>query len=129
MFVGDVSPQTGSCSNILLERMKASRDADMAQVTLKYPVLVKNKYCKFHWNTSGTCCDEAKLTAALPKYLDKWVDDLQSFTIKVNDFQKIIKENNWKIVNRMISLYKWADDTIKKGNHKFTVNTMKILKK
>jgi len=101
----------------------------MSQITLKLPAIQTNKYCKLHWNSSGTCCDEAKLSAALPVYLDTWVEDLQSFTLKINDLSKLIKENNWEIVNRMISLYKWADDTIKKGNHKFSVNTMNILRK
>lgn len=129
LLIGHASAQTGTCNNILIERIKASSDPDLKLVTIKTPAVLTNKYCKFHWNTLGTCCDETKLTPALPKFLDKWVGDLQRFTLKINDFSKLVKENNWFLVNRLISLYKWADDSIKKGNHRFTVDAMNVLKK
>lgn len=129
LLLGRAVCNTSSCNNILTDRIRAMLTGDMKSALLRTPVVQENEYCSFHWGVSGTCCDQSKLSKSLPEYLDKWVEKLQSFTNSLNGFSRLIKENNWKIINRMTRLYSWADETIKKGNHKFSASTVKILKK
>lgn len=119
-----------NCQNDLIARIKEHPESYIREIVLKTPATPSSyNFCRKSWTIKGTCCDSQLLGKALPQLLDNFTTETQLFVKELNVINDFVNKNKFSIVNRIVNLFDWVTKILESGSHKFSPDTIDILKK